>query len=72
MNPAQFPTYKQEKIMKAKCGVEYESSAERPEDARFALWYMGHVKFFRTKKEAEEALEALPPAKKEDATVGEL
>jgi hypothetical protein len=58
--------------MKAKCGVEYDSSTERPEDARFALWYSGNVKFFRTKQEAEEALAALPPAKKEDATIGEL
>jgi hypothetical protein len=58
--------------MKAKCGVEYESSTERPEDARFGLWYGGHVRFFHTKKEAEEALQALPASKREDANIGEL
>jgi len=58
--------------MKAKCGVEYEAGMERPENAQFALWYLGHVKFFATRDEAEKALEALTPLQKEDANISEL
>ena len=58
--------------MKAKCGVEYESGAEKPDNARFALWYLGHVKFFVTREEAEKALEGLTSLQKEDASISEL
>ena len=58
--------------MRTKCGVEYERGADRPDNARFALWYLGNVKFFATRQEAEKALEELPPSKREDASIAEL
>ncbi|SPF39614.1 hypothetical protein SBDP1_250017 [Syntrophobacter sp. SbD1] len=58
--------------MRTKCGVEYEAGIERPASARFALWYLGHVKFFPTKEEAERALEGLSALEKEEATLSEL
>ena len=58
--------------MRTKCGVEYEKGAEKPANARFGLWYLGQVKFFSTRQEAEKALAELPSSKKEDAFIGEL
>ena len=58
--------------MRTKCGVKYEVGAEKPANARFALWYFGNVKFFATKEEAEQALRELSPSEKEDANIGEL
>jgi len=58
--------------MRTKCGVEYEAGTERPADARFALWYLGQVKFYPAREEAEKALAGLSPAQREDATIGEL
>jgi len=58
--------------MRTKCGVEYQTGAERPANARFGLWYLGNVKFFATRQEAEKALQELPPSKREDASIAEL
>jgi hypothetical protein len=58
--------------MRTKCGVAYEAGMERPADARFALWYFGHVRFFSTKEEADKAFGELSPSEKDDATVKEL
>jgi len=58
--------------MRTKCGTEYETGAEKPANARFGLWYLGRVRFFATRQEAEKALEELPSSKKEDAYIGEL
>ncbi len=58
--------------MRTKCGVEHETWIERPPSARFALWYLGHIKFFATREEAERAFTGLAPSDREEATVGEL
>lgn len=58
--------------MRTKCGVKYDGGAEKPANARYGLWYSGDVKFFVTKEEAEKALQGLPPAEREDATLAEL
>jgi hypothetical protein len=58
--------------MRTKCGVEYEVGIEKPPNARFGLWYFGHVKFFSTREEAEMALKGLSAAEKDEAAIGEL
>ncbi len=58
--------------MRTKCGVEHQTWVEKPQNARFAVWYLGHIKFFITREEAESALTGLAPSHREEATVGEL
>ncbi len=58
--------------MRTKCGVEYEAGIEKPENAKFGLWYLGHVKFFQTREEAEKALESLSSSEKEEANIAKL
>ncbi len=58
--------------MFTKCGVRYDVGVEKPESARFALWYLGSVKFFTTREEAQKMMEELPPREKQEATISEL
>jgi hypothetical protein len=58
--------------MITKCGVRYDAGVEKPESAKFALWYLGNVKFFTTREEAQSALDGLPPRDRQEATISEL